>query len=168
MTNPWKFKLLSCVILLTPRHSAWNAWAHAGTKVVKKAHTALHVVAKSTSTITTIPLTLEGVNEGIHWPQRENAKLKATARHVDKKRTENCLPDFNDTPRKFGVSHKHARPHVHPATPTPKRVICDLVEPLGGTRTAAETAKGSNDEAWSCRCSGSARIHKQLRGCDAC
>ena len=97
-----------------------------------------------------MPPTLEGVNEGIHWPQRENAKLKATACHVDKKRMENCLPDFNDIFGKFGASsavhNRNTLVHTHPTM-----VICDLVEPLGGTRTVAETAKGSNDEAWSCR-----------------
>ena len=70
----------------------------------QKAHTDVYIVAKSTNTVTTMPLTLEGVNGGIHWPQRENAKLKATARHVDKKRMENCLiPDRNDTFGKFGA-----------------------------------------------------------------
>ena len=60
-----------------------------------------------------MPLTLEGV-----WLQRDNPKLKATARHVDNKRMENCLPDFNDTLGKFGASIVvlHRNTLVHTST----------------------------------------------------
>ena len=102
-----------------------------------------------------MPLTLEGV-----WLQRENAKLKATARHVDKKRMKNCLPDFNDTLGKFGTSivvlHTNTLqlPPWSLATWWNRWAVQGLLQKL---QKAATTRPGL------VAFSGSARINKQLR-----